>query len=268
MRLGIVGFGNVGQDVAARLTAGAIGGVELHAVAHTSSAVAEERVAKFSPTPKVLTLDQLAEECDLVIESATASAMPGIARAVLKAGKTLISISVAGALAIPDLDELTRAHGGRVIFPSGALPGLDLIRSAREGSILEVSITSRLRIESLETEPFITGSSIDLRPPQGGAVKVFTGNARDAALAFPRHFNVAVTLALAGAGLERTRVEIWADPSVKGSCHRVSLRSEDVGLELESTGIPSSANGRTSRIVAPSVMAAIRNIAEPIQIGS
>ncbi len=43
----------------------------------------------------------------------------------------------------PDLVELARAHGGRIIVPTGALVGFDAVRAAAEGRIDRVRITTR-----------------------------------------------------------------------------------------------------------------------------
>src|SRR5579871_892216 len=87
------------------------------------------------------------------------------------------------------------------------------------------------------------------------------------AAAFPRHFNVAVTLSLGGIGLERTTVEVWVDPDVPGAIHQVEVDAEDIGLTMISRNRP-SANPRTSRIVVPSVLAALRALIAPLQVGS
>lgn len=268
MRIGLVGLGNVGQDLAGRLAAGAVPGAELWAVTHTDLGVAEERTGHLQPPPQVLPLDDLVAECDAIVETATAAALPTIARSVLRAGKTFLPISVAGLLALPDLELLARAHGGRVIVPSGTLPGLDLVRAAREGRITKASLTSRVRPESLEQEPYIVDAGIDLHPSGGAAVMIFAGSAREAAQRFPRHFNVAVALSLAGAGLERTQVEVWSDPGIGGAQHRIQVESDDVSLDLTSRNIPSDVNPRTSRIVTLSVIAALRSLIEPVRVGS
>ena len=87
------------------------------------------------------------------------------------------------------------------------------------------------------------------------------------AAAFPRHFNVAVALSLGGIGYERTTVEVWVDAEIQGAIHEVEVDSEDIGLTMISRNVP-SANPRTSRIVAPSVLAALRGLVAPVIVGS
>jgi aspartate dehydrogenase len=155
-----------------------------------------------------------------------------------------------------------------VILASGALPGLDAMRSAAEGKITSVHLRTQLRPDSLAHEETIRARGFDFSTPPREAVKVFEGSGGETAAAFPRHFNVAITLSLATIGFERTRIEVWADPTVAGTVHTVSVESEDVGLTLISRNRPSPANPRTSRIVAHNVMATLRTVAAPVQFGS
>jgi Domain of unknown function DUF108 len=101
------------------------------------------------------------------------------------------------------------------------------------------------------------GFDFSSRPPSE-PVRVFEGSAREAAQAFPRHFNVAVALSIAGIGFDRTEIEVWADPEVAGAVHQIEVDAEDIGLVLISRNQP-SANPRTSRIVAPSILAGLRD---------
>jgi aspartate dehydrogenase len=78
---------------------------------------------------------------------------------------------------------------------------------------------------------------------------------------------VAVSLSLAGIGFERTSVEVWVDPGVPGAIHHVELDGEEVSLSMTSRNRP-SANPRTSRIVALSIIAALRSLNAPLTVGS
>ncbi|MBI3516547.1 MAG: DUF108 domain-containing protein [Proteobacteria bacterium] len=266
--LGLAGFGNVGQELARRLSEGAIPEIGLIAVTARNLEKARATARIFDPEPKVVPLDELARLCDIVVECATADAFPEIARAVVGAGKILVAVSVGGLPNCPELIELAREHGGRVRVASGALPGLDIIRSAAEGRIHSVHLRSRIKPGSMAHEQYVIDRGFDFaNAPPSAPVKVFDGSAAEAAAAFPRHFNVAVTLSLGGIGLDDTTVEVWVDPDVPGAIHQVEVDADDVGLTLISRNRP-SANPRTSRIVAPSILAALRSLVAPIQVGS
>jgi aspartate dehydrogenase len=273
-RVALAGFGNVGQDLASRLLAGAIPGLRLTAVSARdldqarANAQALTPVPPVAPTPLVLPVAELPAQTDIIVECATADALPAIARAAMRAGKTLVPISMGGFVADPDLLDEIRHSGARVQIATGALPGLDALRAAAEGTIRSVTLTTSLRPESLAHEAYVRARGFDFTQPPERAVLVFEGSAREAALAFPRHFNVAVALSLAGIGLDRTAIRLFADPDIPGTRHELRVDADIIQLELISSNRPSPANPRTSLAVAASIMAALRSLVEPLRVGS
>jgi len=268
VRIGLAGFGNVGQDLARRLCPGVIQEARLAAATARNLDRARANADQFKPAPEIVPLAELPALADIVVECATAESFPEIARTVLTAGKYLIAVSAGGVPNCPEMIELARAHGGRVRIASGAMPGLDIIRCAAEGGIRSVHLRSHIKPDSMAHERYVLDRGHDFmaRPPTE-PVKVFEGTAGEAAAAFPRHFNVAVSLSLAGVGFDRTTVEIWVDPAIGGAVHHVEVEGEDIALTLESRNRPSP-NPRTSRIVAPSIIAAIRALVAPVTVGS
>jgi len=270
MRVALAGFGNSGQDVALRLTRGDLPGATLTAVTARDLDKARVNAARLSPAPKVVPLAELPAHADVIVECATAEALADIVEVGLGAGKTVIIVSSAGLLQVPDVQELAKESGGRLRIANGALPGLDSLRCAREGSIRSVKLTSRIRPDSLAHEAYVLDQGHDFAkapPKPGEQVRVFQGNARNAAAAFPRHFNVAVALSIAGIGLDRTEIEVWAESGIPGAIHRVDVEADDISLSMTSRNRPSDTNPRTSRIVAPSIMAALRAMVAPVVAG-
>jgi aspartate dehydrogenase len=269
LKVGIAGFGNVGQKVARALIAGQVPAVELTAIAARDAEKARRAAALISSTLQVVPLAQLPALCDVVTECATGAAFPEIARTVLSAGKDLICVSAGGFLAIPDLEEIARRHGAHVQIANGTLPGLDILRSAAEGTVHKVHNKVRTLVKSLANEPHVLQQGFDFREtPPKEAVKVFDGTAREAAKHFPRHLNIAISLSLAGVGLDHTRLELWVDPAVTGTINELRIESDDVSLTLISRNTPSVDNPKTSRIVAPSILAALRARVATIRVGS
>ena len=269
LRVGLAGFGNVGRRVARALLAGQVEGVQLVAITARDLEKARAAAAAIAPSLRVVKLDELPALCDVVAECASSASFPEIARTVVTAGKDLLCVSAGGFLAIPDLAQLAQKHGARVQIASGAMPGLDILRCAAEGKIVKVHNKTRIPPKSLANEPYVLEQGFDFREtPPSEPVKVFHGTAREAAKHFPRHLNVAVSLSLAGIGFERTTMELWLDPTISGAIHCLEVESEDVGLTLISRNIPSPDNPKTSRIVAPSVLAALRRRVATIGVGS
>lgn len=268
MRVALAGFGTVGQELARRLAGGAIAQMRLVAISARDLDKARRNSAHLDPPPAVVRVAELPDLAEVIVECATGAAFPEIARTALKAGRILVPVSVGALASHPEIIELAGCHGGVIRVASGAMLGLDAIRGAAEGEIRSVRLTSSLRPDSLAREPYIIERGFDFASPPAARAKVFEGTAGEAARAFPNHFNVAVTLSLAGIGLERTEVEVWADPEVPGAVHHVEVDADHIQLSMTSRNRPSPSNPRTSRSVAPSVMAALRSLVAPLQIGS
>ena len=268
LRVALAGFGTVGQELARRLTAGAIPEARLTAISARDLDNARRNAGGLRPQPLVLPVAELPAQADVIVECATGDALPEIARAALGAGKILVPVSVGGLAAHPEVLEWVGEGGGRIKIATGALPGLDAIRVAAEGEIRSLKLTSRIRPDSLVREAYVKERGFVFTQPISAPVQVFAGTAREAALAFPKHFNVAIALSLAGIGLDRTEVLVLADPDVPGAVHNVEVDAADIQLSLTSRNRPSATNPRTSRAVAPSIMAALRSLVAPVQVGS
>ena len=268
LTVALAGFGNVGRDLARRLVAGIIPEVRLTAISARDLEKARTGALDLNAQLAVVPVAELPEHAEVIVECATGEALPAIAEAALSAGRTLIPVSVGALAAHPEILDLAAQHGGRIRIATGALPGLDAVRIAAEGGIESLTLTSRIRPESLAGEAYVLGRGFDLSTPPAEAVEVFDGTALEAAGAFPRHFNVATALALAGIGFDRTRIVVFADPAVAGTVHNVEVRGRDVELSLTSRNLPSPENPHTSRAVAPSVMAALRALIAPVHVGS
>ena len=131
-------------------------------------------------------------------------------------------LSVGALLENDDLIELARANGGQIVVPTGALIGLDAVTAAAVGTIHSVQMVTRKPVGGLAGAPYIVENNIDIERITE-PLKIFDGTAREAAKGFPANLNVAVALSLAGIGPDRTRVQIWADPTVTRNVHRIEV---------------------------------------------
>ena len=184
-----------------------------------------------------------------------------------EAGKTVMVLSAGALLPRPDSSPWRNTHGGQIIVPTGALLGLDAVTAAAEGSIHTVRMITRKPPTGLAGAPYLVANGIsveDLTRPKC----VFSGTAREAAAGFPANVNVAAALSLAGIGPDRTTTEIWADPALTRNCHHHRGRRRlGAAFTLTIENIPSE-NPKTGRITALSVIAALRKLGAPLQVGT
>ncbi len=185
----------------------------------------------------------------------------------LRAGRILVPISVAALMEHLHLVDVARGSGGRIVVPSGALLGLDAMRAAAEGDIHRVRMVTRKPPGSLVGAPYLEAHGIDVNG-LSEPLQVFSGSAREGAAGFPANLNVAAALGLAGIGLDRTELEIWADPGVTRNCHRIVVEADSARFELTIENIPTEANPRTGRLVANSVVATLKRLVSPLVVGT
>jgi aspartate dehydrogenase len=265
LRIAIAGLGAVGLTLARALDAG-IPGCTLAAVSARDRAAAAARLAELSRPVPVVEIAALEPLADLVVECAPAALLPEIAAPFLRAGKAAVVLSAGALLRREDLVDLARAHGGRIIVPTGALLGLDAVLAAAEGEIRSVRMVTRKPVRGLAGAPYLAEHNIrieDIREP----LRVFQGSARQAAAGFPANLNVAVALSLAGIGSDRTELEIWADPALDRNTHRIEVEADSARFSMSIENIPSE-NPKTGRITALSVIACLRKLGAPLRVGT
>lgn len=266
LRIGLAGFGAVGREVARRLESG-IPGLTLAAVAVRDVERARRHLPRLGADIPVLPLAQLAGTADIIVEGLPKDAFLTVARATVEAGRIFMPLSVGQLLDHWELVERAKETGARILVPTGALIGLDAVRAAAEGEIRSVTMVSRKPPAGLEGAPYLVEhgiSVLDLKEP----LKVFDGFAREGARGFPANLNVAAALSLAGVGPDRTRLEIWADPTVTRNTHRIEVDADTARFAMMIENVPSEDNPRTGRITALSTVAALRGLVSTLKVGT
>ena len=263
----IAGLGNVGTQLVNAVLANREKDLNIAAVAARRIDAAKSRAKSLGLDVPVVTARDLPRFARVVVECATYDSFREVVEPALESGCHVIAVSIGALASNSDLIDIASRSGAKLQIASGAMPGLDILRCARESGLDSVSLESRILPPSLAGEPFVETSGIDLSLAEKGPLKIFSGTAREAAVRFPRHFNVAVALALAGAGYDKTKIDIFADGSLKGAVHRITVESRAINLTMTANNFPSAGNRSTSRIVAPSILAALRELNRKLKCG-
>lgn len=266
LKIGIAGFGTIGRVVARHLQAQTLP-LSLEAVTAGDRSRAEAAMAKLETPVPIISIAEMVERCDVIVDCAPTAAFRGIADQTLRAGNILVTVSGAALMQWPEAIDLARTHGGRIILATGALLGLDAVRAAAVGTIHSVTMITRKPPKSLVKAEHVVRNSIDLSN-LSEPLKIFEGSAREGAIAFPANVNVAAALGMAGVGADRTRLEIWADPALERNTHRILVDSDSARFELFIENIPTDENPGTGRITALSIIAALQGLVSPLHIGT
>ncbi|MGG3495636.1 aspartate dehydrogenase [Peribacillus simplex] len=261
MRLGLIGCGNIGKFLLQAINNdGLLPGGKIVSIYARREEIAAQLAEEFRTQPFNDVDELLKSDVDLVIEAATIEAAEEYALKVLKSGKNLLLSSI-GVMANAAFEEqsnlICKNNNVNIFLPSGAIGGLDVLKSAKAVNGLEsVCITTRKPPNALPA-----GSSMEEE------TVLFDGSAAEAIKQFPRNINVAIVLALAGLGSEKTKVKIIADPSVLKNIHLIEASGSFGKLKLEVENDPMPNNPKTSYLAALSVLATLQNKEKSVQIG-
>ena len=264
-RVAIAGLGPIGTRLAKALDDG-IEGLTLAAVSSANIEKHRGWLDKLGKRPAALPIEALADAADIVVECAPSRLVRSIVAPVVSRGKIAVVLSVGALLDNEDLIALAREKGGQIVVPTGALIGLDAMTAAAVGTIHSVRMVTRKPLRGLEGAPYLLEHKIDIHDIKA-PLKIFDGTAREAAKGFPANLNVAVALSLAGIGADRTKVEIWADPTVTRNTHRIEVDSDSARFSMTIENIPSE-NPKTGLITALSVIACLRKLNAPLRVGT
>ncbi len=254
MRLAIIGWGAIARTAVVSLS----DSVQIVAIAKRNP---DEGVSDLPASLRIITSpdDLAAAKPDVVAEAAGLASVGPWGHAALEAGADFIVSSVS-AFADPELLESLRTTaertGTRVIIQPGALAGVEALAAARLMGVDTVEHRIVKPPKAWAGTP--AEESHDLDSMETEEV-LFTSNASETALAFPKNANVAMTTALAGIGPEKTVVTLVADPSATTNRHELRAEGPFGSMDVTIANNPLPANPKTSALAALSLARCIEN---------
>jgi len=255
MKLGIIGCGAIGTDVAkAADEMEDIEKIYLFDIKKEAS----KKLCKYLNKAEIKTIKDFLDTVDVVFEAASQTAVEEYAEQIIKAGKDLVIMSVGSLLDEKfrkRLEKVAKEKRCKIYLPSGAVCGIDGVLSGSIDTIDEVTLVTTKPAGSLNKR-------FDRR------TIVFKGNARDAVKKFPMNINVAASLSLAGIGFDKTKVEIVADPVATRINHKILAHGKFGRLRAEVENMPNIKNPKSSYMASLSAIATLKRIVNPIQIGA
>ncbi|MGR3637889.1 MAG: aspartate dehydrogenase [Shimia sp.] len=248
MKIGIIGDGAIARYVRSHLENTHVCIVRPHKIGGVEAKDTVLRISDASHIP---------DDTDLMIDCAGHAALAQHGPLILQRGISLVTVSV-GALADAQLHQRLKAAArqgeSQLHLASGAIGALDCLRAAKVGGLDTVTYLGRKPPQGWIGSPAET--TLDLETLKIPRVH-FDGNAREAAIAYPKNANVAAAVALAGVGFDQTQVRLIADPSIDANIHEISATGEfgSFTFRIEGKALPD--NPKSSALAAMSVVAAI-----------
>lgn len=276
-KIGIIGCGTIGTELGLAVDSGKITNATLVVLFDTINTAAENlkfklrnsnplTYSKFSQFISSTTF----EEADIIIEAASQAAVKKYAKRILQLNKSLMIMSV-GALSdsslLGDLTQTLAKNKCNIYIPTGAIAGIDAIRSVRY-LLDSVTLTTTKNPKALVGAPYFNSTNIRIDKITKKTV-LYYGNAADAIKRFPANINVAVALGLAGIGIEKTVVRIIADPNTDLNQHEIVAKGRFGEISVIVRNNPSPNNPKTSFLAALSAIECLRAICDDrIKIGT
>lgn len=196
----------------------------------------------------------LALKANYIVESATPDVLKSFALRALKNNTSIVPLSI-GAFAdekfYKDVQKAALDNGVKVYIPSGAIGGLDVMRTVSLMGKTNVKFSTQKSPKPLRhTKVYDELLEIEKR-------EVFSGNAIEAIALLPTQVNVAVATSLATVGPESIGVSINSTPNYVGDRHVITIKNDQVDATLD-------IYSATSEIAGWSVVHTLLNIASPI----
>ena len=266
MKIGIIGFGAIGFDVAKKLDSQS----NIFNLIGINSKTEEKiikKTQKFNKIPKIYDLDKLCRISDIVIDCAPKNAFKTIVEKCLKYKTKLITVSGAGILENLKLVEMAKKNSTQFFLASGAIIGLDGLNAVSQGEVSYVKMVTKKPPNALFKAKFVLENNLNLKNLKKPKL-IFSGTAFEGAKAFPANVNVAAAVGLAGIGAKKTKLEIWADPNLTKNTHTIIVESDSSNFKIQLENVQSKENPGTGKITALSVVACLKGILSSLKIGS
>ena len=270
-KIALLGCGAIGSQIALAIDAGKIP-ANLTQIYDQSKEAAEKLISKLKNKPTIVENSHLLSSgpVDLVVEAASQQAVKDVALSVLQNKKDLMILSVGALLdesVFEILSEACKEFSKNIYLPSGAIAGLDAIKSVKDELEL-VTLTTTKHPNSLKGAKFFETSDISLDKIDTQTT-IFEGTASEAVKLFPANINVAALLSLVGLGSQKTKVKIIADPNTDKNTHQIEAKGKFGKMNYLIQNVPDSTNPKTSRLAILSSIETLRKYcSDGITIGT
>ena len=266
--ISIIGCGAIGSELALSVDRMMIENVTISSlldIKHENAEILKSKLSNNNPVifndfSEYIKSDNF-KDVGIVVEAASQNALTSYLNSIISLKKDALVMSV-GAFANPEffsqIIKNVEKNDTNLYLPSGAIAGIDAIKSVRS-SISYVTITTTKNPNSLKDSPFFKKTNLTIDSIKKRTL-IFEGSAIEAVQNFPANVNVAALLGLAGIGIEKTKVNVIADPSLRINKHEIKVIGKFGELIVRVKNVPSPTNPKTSYLAILSVIESLRSI--------
>ena len=264
-KVGLVGCGAIGEGVARFIDKKLKDTACFYAISDLDFDRANKLQKKLTSKPKVIDVDKLIDQVDLVVEAASVEAARYILKRAVKKKKDVVVLSVGALIEEPQVIKEAEKRDVIIHIPSGAIAGSDGLGSLSLGNIKRISLTTFKPPQGLIGADYLKKKRIDINKIKKETV-IFQGSVKQAIKYFPKNINVAATLFLA-ASQGDVRVCIKTDPRLKRNIHRIDIDANEAKVSVEVENVPSKLNPKTSALAILSTQYVLKKIFSSLKVG-
>jgi len=274
--IAIIGCGVIGSELAQNIDNNTIPNCSLSSIFDIDTEKSKIVYEKLKNKPAIFsnfqdfTESHQFKKIDLIIEAASINAASSYVLDILKKGKDLMIMSI-GVFSdynfYKDVLQFIHLKSNNVFLPSGAVGGIDLVRSIKN-YIESITLITTKNNKSLKGAPFFINNKINIDTIIKKQI-IFEGNAEEAIKQFPSNVNVAALISLAGIGFKRTNVKVVVDPYESNNLHEICVKWKFGEFTIKISNKPSIENPKTSYLAILSATECLRSICtHDLKIGS
>ena len=212
-------------------------------------------------------ISSLVGSCDLMVEAVDSRFTKNLIRTALEAKKTVLAMSVGKLIEAQDLFRLAHRQGVSILIPSGAIAGVDAIKSASLKKLTKIVLTTRKPLKGLKDTPYLKRKGIKISKIKKETL-VFEGSVQSAVKHFPRNINVAATLAMATGLNSRLKVRLVTSPAFKNNSHEIEIVGEFGRLTTKTENKISPDNPKTSYLAILSGIQTLKGFCSGVKVGT
>ncbi len=268
LRVGIVGCGAIGSGIAEAVQKELKASCELsglydvreEAVIRLASRLRQKKLIRRS-------LKDLIAGCDLMVEAVSAKDTQDLVKQAVMMKKHVLAMSIGKLFKAQSIFRLARLKGSKIILPSGAIAGVDAIKSASLRGIKFIKLTTRKPLSGFYKNAYLESKGIELNRIKKETV-LFEGPVSKAVEYFPQNINVAATLALASGNPDKVTVCIKTSPEYTRNCHDVEMVGDFGRMHTSTENVVCPDNPKTSYLAVLSGIQSLKQFSLSLIIGS
>ncbi len=249
IHVGLLGCGTIGGFVLNAILQGRTKDAVVSVICTKTTTSKGAELARKHKIPLVRDVQEMIQkQPDVILESASHESVETYAERILLSGIGFIPMSL-GALVddrlLKRLQSAAEKGNSLFIIPSGGIGGLDAISAAALMGLDEVTMTTRKPPEAWKHISAVENTGIDLDALKEPYL-LFEGSARECVKEYPQNINIAAALSLAGVGFDKTKIRIFADPTISTNTHLIECRGAAGRKSFLFENTPAKENPKTT----------------------